>query len=102
MIEILGYTFAGILVLVGVLIVYQLIRAFVLSIDYVLWLWGLSHMKATGDKFPIKAFCIQVIKSYPEMIFYNGGISWSIGGYRWEGFRTGRNPDNTKTYYVED
>ena len=90
MIEILGYTFAGILVLIGALIVYQLIKALVLSIDYTLWLWGLSHAKACKDNFPIKAFCIQVIKSYPEMVFYNGGISYSIGKYKWQGFKTGR------------
>jgi hypothetical protein len=90
MIETLGYIFAGILVLIGALIVYQVIKALVLSIDYTLWLWGLSHAKYKGEKFPFKAFCIQVIKAYPEMIFYNGGISYSIGKYKWEGFKTGR------------
>lgn len=90
MIETLGYIFAGILTLIVALIVYQLIRALVLSVDYVLWLWGLSQRKASGEKFPVKTFCEMVLSAYPEMIFYNGGISYSIGDYRWEGFRTGR------------
>ena len=90
MIETLGYTFAGILVLIGILIIYQLIRALALSVDYTLWLWGLSHAKYNGEKFPVISFCSQILKSYPEMIFYNGGISYSIGQYRWQGFRTGR------------
>jgi hypothetical protein len=102
MIETLGYIFAGILALIGALIVYQLIRALVLSVDYVLWLWGLSQRKASGEKLPFKAFCERVLSAYPEMIFYNGGISYSIGVYRWDGFGTGREKDNTQTLYADD
>jgi hypothetical protein len=90
MIETLGYIFGAILVLIGIWIIYQLIRALVLSVDYVLWLWWLSQRKASGEKFPIKAFYQRVLSAYPEMIFYNGGISYSIGQYRWQGFGTGR------------
>lgn len=102
MIMTLGYIFAGILALIGVLIIYQLIRALVLSADYVLWLWGLSQRKASGKKFPIKAFCKKVLSAYPEMIFYNGGISYSIGAYRWDGYGTGRKPDETRILYDEE
>jgi hypothetical protein len=90
MIETLGYIFAIILAFIAGLITYQLIRALVLSVDYVLWLWRLSQRKASGEKFPIKAFCQRVLSAYPEMIFYNGEISYSIGQYRWQGFGTGR------------
>jgi hypothetical protein len=91
MIEILGYIFAAILTVIAVFILYHIIKGLVVGIDLMRWkMAGITWAKIRSTKNYKRILVAEFLSCWAECIGYNGSISYSSGGKRWEGFGTGR------------
>ena len=91
MIEILGYIFAAMLTATMAFIVYHIIRGAVVGFDLMRWkLAGMSWAQIRGTEKYKRKLIAEFLSCWADCIGYKGGISYSRGGKRWEGFGTGR------------
>lgn len=91
MIEILGYIFATILAIIAAFIVYHIIKGLVVGIDLMRWkMIGISWDKVRSTPNYKRELAKMFFSCWGECIGYDGGVSYSRNGRRWEGYGTGR------------
>ena len=90
--EISGIVFLGVLCLIPLYIVYHLLRAAVLSVDFVRWEYYMVRKRNPNFKPELRAFVYVWWKHFKELFGYNPESSTYTGGDGsvWKGYGTWR------------
>lgn len=91
MIMILGYIFAAIIATFALWIMYHIVRGLVIGVDLMRWkLIGINWTQVRSTANYKRELVKMFFSAWSECIGFNGSITYSRNGRKWDGYGTGR------------